>query len=733
MVQWMYHCPMKRLDTLLFTSMLLSWMVLNAGCGQDTGDPPDMGTDIAQPADLPDGMTDPGSYPPEIYVPPPSCISAWECDDGNACTADDCTDGQCRWQPLSGTCDDGDPCTLGDACQDKQCLGQPLDCEDNNTCTDDSCKDGQCINLPSESAGCALTVAVTWPTRAAVLWAGTDTQLTGNVVSPAGPIQSVTLNGAPLTVGPGGNFSAPTDPVVGINILDVLVTDSHGRTAGALQSYLFGQWLHDDGSQAAVTLLNDASQTWLREDVFDDDDISDVDDLTTVAWDVLQNLDLDAIIPHPLLAEGAGAEGLWCEWTVDVTNVQWTVSEVDIDPVLGGMQVSASLTDLSAYVEAVEDWCPDALGWVFADTIGLETRISVDVGVDGHLDLSLVWVDVTVQGVSVDITGGAASLFDWLVNWFSGTFETEIENAVETWIPEKLVPVLDGVLAGFTSYSIDFDVPAIAGVTPAVPATLVVRAADAVFSSKGVAIALDLGMAALSQGVHPAPGSIARGDCSGTQPGPYFLPSEGMVEAALYEDFLNQVLYEAWKGGIMNVEVDGGLIGLDLSAYGLTEVTIRVDPYLPPVATSCRSPGQMEVQVGDLNLNATFSLAGGTGAVELFGSARVAVDLTVDGAPDPNEVAVTVQDIAQMGVDVVYSSGAVDGFDTLIEDLFATVVRNLLVEKVVAQTLASYPIPVVDVGLLVPGLPAGTEVTFEPASVGTDTGWMLVTGAVKAP
>lgn len=713
--------------------MFVPLLLLPAGCGGDGGSTPDTGQDITQPADVPDVMTDPGTYPPEVYVPPPTCISAWECDDGNVCTADDCSDGKCRWQPVSGPCDDGDACTLGDTCLNGQCQGQFLDCEDGNACTADSCKDGQCINQPSQDSACALQVTVTWPTRAAVLWAGKDTLVKGTVVSPAGPVETVTLNGKPVTLGPDGSFSAPSDPVIGLNIVDVLAMDSHGRTAGVFQSFLFGQWLHDDGSQGQVALLKDASRTWLREDVFDDDDTSDLDDLATLAWKVLQNLDLDAIIPHPLLAEGAGAGVLWCEWTVDVTNVDWTVSSVDINPVVNGLQVLASLTDLSAYVEAVEDWCPDALGWVFADEIALEARISVDVGADGHLDLTLDWVDATVEGVSVDLTGGAASLFDWLVNWFSGTFETEIEDAVETWIPEKLVPVLDEVLAGFTSYVLDFTVPAIAGITPAVPVTLEVRAEEASFNTQGVAIELDLGVAALSKGMHPTPGSIARGDCSGTQPGPWFLPRQAQVEAAVHEDLLNQVLYEAWKGGIMNVEVDGDLIDVDLSGYGLTDVQVRVDPLLPPVVTSCRTPGQMEIQVGDANVKGTFTVGGGTGAVELFGSARVAVDLSVDMAPDPNELTVTVLDIAQMGVDVVHSSGAVDGFDTLIEDLFATVVRNLLIEKVVSQTLASYPVPVVDLGPLVPGLPLGTEVTFEPASVGPDKGWMLVAGSVKSP
>ncbi len=74
------------------------------------------------------------------------------CDDGNACTKDQCQ-GQagCGHEPLTeGECVDGDACTIGDHCEDGVCKGLPIACNDFNACTDDSCDGkGGCTNEPN--------------------------------------------------------------------------------------------------------------------------------------------------------------------------------------------------------------------------------------------------------------------------------------------------------------------------------------------------------------------------------------------------------------------------------------------------------------------------------------------------------------------------------------------------------------------------------------------------------
>lgn len=74
-----------------------------------------------------------------------------KCDDGNPCTDDGCSeDGalECVYTFNQASCDDGDPCTLVDSCSEGDCLGMAKDCNDGNACTLDSCSQGICANEP---------------------------------------------------------------------------------------------------------------------------------------------------------------------------------------------------------------------------------------------------------------------------------------------------------------------------------------------------------------------------------------------------------------------------------------------------------------------------------------------------------------------------------------------------------------------------------------------------------
>ena len=81
-----------------------------------------------------------------------SCDEDSDCDDGNPCTGNSCSDGWCSPSDteLNGTpCDDGDVCTIGDSCQEGACYGgAALACDDGNACTTDSCdSESGCTNV----------------------------------------------------------------------------------------------------------------------------------------------------------------------------------------------------------------------------------------------------------------------------------------------------------------------------------------------------------------------------------------------------------------------------------------------------------------------------------------------------------------------------------------------------------------------------------------------------------
>jgi hypothetical protein len=79
----------------------------------------------------------------------PSCVSAADCFDGNACTMDVCNEGVCMNPTMP--CDDGLDCTA-DSCVGGFCV-HTLDCSDGVACTTDACgPGGACIHTPNNNA-----------------------------------------------------------------------------------------------------------------------------------------------------------------------------------------------------------------------------------------------------------------------------------------------------------------------------------------------------------------------------------------------------------------------------------------------------------------------------------------------------------------------------------------------------------------------------------------------------
>ncbi len=72
-----------------------------------------------------------------------ACIHApAKCDDGDDCTADSCSKQHCQHGPAADgiACDDGDGCTKGELCTAGACVaGATRDCGDDNPCTMDHC------------------------------------------------------------------------------------------------------------------------------------------------------------------------------------------------------------------------------------------------------------------------------------------------------------------------------------------------------------------------------------------------------------------------------------------------------------------------------------------------------------------------------------------------------------------------------------------------------------------
>ncbi len=670
----------------------------------------------------------------DLFVPPENCSKDQECEDGNECTRDLCSNGECVYQNQELSCDDGDVCTSNDQCTDGKCVGTAMVCDDSSPCTVDSCKKGECVFKALDTEECKLSVVIGAPIRGATFVGDQSVTVAGKVNSPAGFVKEATLNGATLVLDAEGNFQSSVTPDVGVNILQVEVQDSLDRRARAVHAFLFANEVQTLSPLGESNPVVGASQLWIGQDTLDDDDPSDLDDIASLVMAVMENLDINTYIPHPLFAEGEGPNFAWCEWDMDVSDVSYLVGPADIVAIQGGLHISASLTDLSAHFSAVADWCPDAIGMVYADLVAIEMDVLVSLSPAGNIVIDLDNVSVNIDGIEADITEGTGQWFDWIINWFDGTISGIIEGQLEDWFPNNLEPMLAGLLQDFTSFDVEFDLPAVPGNNPGSPVGLSVWPSYVAFAPGGGRVDLDIGASAFSATNHVVPGSILRGDCNGTAPGTFALPQEDDVEASVEEDAINQILFAVWAGGHLDMKLGEDVLGSFVEGFGISDLSVEIDPYLPPVVTSCTPDGSLEVQLGDLFLSGDFTMAGASGELELFASAKVRITPQSQPGPDGvNQLGLVVEEVKVLAVQVVDAHGVAVGAEDLIEGLLVAVVVDTLVGDYLADLLSSYPIPSLDLADYIDGMPAGSTITFNPLTVVSTLGNLLVGGKLINP
>jgi len=77
------------------------------------------------------------------------CSSDSNCDDGNICTTEICTEGRCNSVNNTGSCSGTDSsCMISYGCSNGACVGTPKNCDDGIACTADGCSDGICLHSP---------------------------------------------------------------------------------------------------------------------------------------------------------------------------------------------------------------------------------------------------------------------------------------------------------------------------------------------------------------------------------------------------------------------------------------------------------------------------------------------------------------------------------------------------------------------------------------------------------
>lgn len=406
-----------------------------------------------------------------------------------------------------------------------------------------------------------------------------------------------------MTTTDGERFRSPIQLSRGINVVVAEATDERGDTHFARHGVLAGDFGSPHGQVEGAVRLR-ANQGAL-------------DKAAELAASYLDPATLNASLAavNPVYSDSY----IWDTVTVnaDVTNVSFGLPDVVIAPSSGRLTLTATLPDLWVDARAYAD----AFGYDFDTDLALWADAAVVTGTlnvgaeDGRLAVTLE--DATVElvefGYSTDL------LPEWvtdylLVETIRDTITTKIVEQIDAMVPPLLEETLGGLDPSFST--------ALLGTT----VDLAFAFASVDVDDEGLAIGLDLDVAVPESGEVTYEGYLTAGDGEPT------VDTHADLSAAVSDDLLNRLLFEAWAGGVLNLRLstdDGSLEPALLSALKAEQGTIGVTANLPPVVVE--RDGGLLAQVGELIV--TVDTPGGELGehIVLALAADVPLEVTVSG------------------------------------------------------------------------------------------------------
>ena len=523
--------------------------------------------------------------------------SGGESETGPATTGDDSGGGPCM---ADDDCDSGDPCQAG-------------------TCEDD----GTCSFAPLLSNECRPQIDVEFPPRAATLDGSSPTvTVVGTVTSGAGEIQWLTLNGEDVEVQPDGSFTHDVTATVGGNMLVFETIDDAEFERRRVQSYL---WSPQYRTPVAPPqdIVPEGIAIYLGQESLDDDDSSlPLDDLASLFELAFGSaFDLGGIAdPNTPLATVAGYEVTLQSFGIDAT-------QVDLNANDWGMELRFDLIDTAGALDftCVEQTCQilgDGSGSIGLDQISVGGTLLMQVTEDHQLQMGLVDVETDLSGLEIDTSN---DVLNFLTEIIEPVVEIALfpllEQTLEDQIQQQLDPLLQQGL-GDLGLNTTFPLP-----NPANPDDPIM-----------VELATDFQRTAFHDGQAPPSPSPAQGGALilragafvGDVPVPYenlgipsragcgtgeesiAMPRNSALELGLADDFVNQILYATWAGGLLELplgEVFGG--GDDGGGLPVGDLNIDLSGMLAPTASDCGNRDQqLLVYIGDLQVTASLTFTG---------------------------------------------------------------------------------------------------------------------------
>jgi hypothetical protein len=593
------------------------------------------------------------------------------------------------------------------------------------------------LDVVVDGTGPVLTIET--PEHGTMLDPSTQIVASGTAVDATSAVASVDVNGEVAGLGDDGSFSLVVVPEHGQNFLLFTATDTWGNATTGARAYQFSStYMTMDTPGPNETLVPGAVVLYLRRDLFyDDANPGNPSTLSGIVKMLFTGDLLSSLIPNP-----AADFQLWpCDgdkqYNLVISNVKTDPPSVVLAPVVGGLALDLAIQNFSADFDLQGSGnfleCPlgGTKGTIMAQTITSHLEIQIFIGADGQPAVTVADPTTEIAGLSIQGQSIGGVLLQLLMGLVQDLVANAIETVVKGMIQDQLTQALqDGLAFLANPIEIPFDLPIGAGI----PVLIVLYPSmqQLQFAPEGAYIELAATIRSEKKIDLVPRGAIRRDGCLGTEStGTYAPVKDAPVEAALYDDVLNQALFSVWYNGALSIDLtaeDMAAMNVDLSGYGITNFSASIRAKLPPILEGCGTGPSRLLQAGDLYLHAIFDMLGKPVDAEVYLYAEAEAVIQPGEKDGKKAISIVVSPLNLWFADLVSINEEWKGNESMFSDLLNTTVKKLIEDAVTKEPL-SFELPAFALSSLAEGLPEDQGISVDITALLYEMGYTIIKGA----
>ena len=512
-----------------------------------------------------------------------------------------------------------------------------------------------------DSTGPLLTVVS--PERAE--WNTTfNGTISGNVFDYPAGLDYLSVDGNILTPDSSGNFTIDKEYIYGTNLIESYAVDLDGNDSKDVRAVLSGEFHPKD------TRFEDAIMIYLG------DNSEGLGALEEYADGYISNMDIGSMLPTGNIVDESECVASLPSWLGGGCITRYTIrlrlngasygsTNIDISTNSDGT-ISANATINNISIGWVVSGTVDTSGTVTANNASVNMTLTPYVSND-QLYINIDSVSSSFSNLNFNVSGllGTIINFFGLDSYIENEMESYAEDAIRDVVTDEIPPVLEDVLSDF-SISEQFTVMDTTYELSSVPS-------DVYVDDNGLTLTMTSNLVGDSW-IQPDDGL---GSLMSTITPQSWSSSTGLgINLSL--NVINQLLYQAWGGGILATELDTSSLGIDSEDLDIvfpnaTDLRVTVDALLPPVAVEDNT-GALEIQAGDIYIAIhNGDLSAGDVRLELYTHLNAPLDIAVVN----NTITPTIG-TPSLTFNVVYpDSGNAGSTESLLSALIPYVIPSL--------------------------------------------------------